>query len=77
MHVTVCCWFLISFVVGGGGEQCGHDFTALEGLQMALAFRLDAISQGPKKSCFQGPTPQTCPRNGCCPHQKHYARGAV
>ncbi len=20
---------------------------------------------------------QTCPRNGCCPHQKHYARGRI
>ncbi len=27
---------------------------------------------------FQGPTPSsTCPRNGCCPHQKHYARGRI
>jgi hypothetical protein len=29
----------------------------LFGLQMALAYQLDAISQGPKTFDFQGPTP--------------------
>jgi hypothetical protein len=26
---------------------------------------------------FQGPTPPTWPSNGCCPHQKCYARGPI
>jgi hypothetical protein len=26
---------------------------------------------------FQGPTPSTCPRNECCPHQKHSAQGCI
>jgi hypothetical protein len=30
--------------------------------QMALAYPLDAISQGPKKSRFQAPITPTCPR---------------
>jgi hypothetical protein len=41
-----------------GGGQCGN-VTLLHwrGAQMALAYRLDAISQGPKKSRFPGPHP--------------------
>jgi hypothetical protein len=36
-----------------------HYFRNLEffGPQMALVYRLDAISKGPKNSWFQGPTP--------------------
>jgi hypothetical protein len=26
---------------------------------------------------FQGQSPPTCPSNGCCPHQKHYALGFI
>ncbi len=26
---------------------------------------------------FQGPTPPTCPSNGCFPHQKHYVWGRI
>jgi hypothetical protein len=26
---------------------------------------------------FQGPTPSHFPSNGCCPHQKHYARSCI
>jgi hypothetical protein len=32
------------------------------GPQMALAYRLDAISQGPKTLNFQGPTPSHLPK---------------
>ncbi len=28
-----------------------------------------------KVSISRAQPPPTCPRNGCCPHQKHYARG--
>jgi hypothetical protein len=45
---------------------------------MAIACRLDAISQGQKKSRFPGPNPPpTFPRNGCCRHQKHYVMDAA
>ncbi len=41
-------------------------------------YRLDAISQDPKKlSLSRAKPPPTCPRNGCCPHQKHHARGRI
>jgi len=40
--------------VGGGLGPGNHEFF---GNQMALAYRLDAISQGPKSLNFQGPTP--------------------
>jgi hypothetical protein len=44
---------------------------------MTLAHWLDAIT-GPKKvSISRARLPPTCPRNGCCPHQKHYARGRI
>jgi hypothetical protein len=33
------------------------------GPQVALAYRLDAVSQDPKNSQFLG-TPRSCPRNG-------------
>ncbi len=47
--------------------------------QMELAYRLDAISKGPKYSRFPGPNPlpPTCPRNGCCLHKKRNARGLI
>jgi hypothetical protein len=33
---------------------------------------------GPKKvSISRDHPPPTCPRNGCCPHQKHYTRGCI
>ncbi len=33
---------------------------------------------GPKKlSISRAQPPPTCPSNGCCPHQKHYARGRI
>ncbi len=34
------------------------------GLQMTLAYRLDAISQGPKNSNSRAQPPPTCPNNG-------------
>ncbi len=45
--------------------------------QMALAYRRHAISQGPKVSISRALPPPTCPRNGCCPHQMHYAFGHI
>ncbi len=38
--------------------------THFVGPQMALAYQLDAISQGLKTLEFQGPTPSHFPRNG-------------
>ncbi len=38
-----------------GAERTGRICTS--SLQMALVYRLDAISQGPKKSRFPGPNP--------------------
>jgi hypothetical protein len=33
---------------------------------------------GPKKLSISRPqSPPTCPRNGCCTHQKHYERGRI
>jgi hypothetical protein len=50
MYLTVSC-LLISYKFFGP--------------QMALAYRLDAISQGPKKlSNSRAQPPTTCPRNG-------------
>ncbi len=47
---------------------------------MALAYRLDAISQGPKYSISRAQPPPTCPSNGSTvfyTHQNHYARGRM
>ena len=30
-----------------------------------------------KVSISRAQSPPTCPRNGCCPHQKHYAQGRI
>jgi hypothetical protein len=44
------------------------------GPKMALACRLDAISQGPYKVSISRAQPHpTCQSNWCCPHKKHYA----
>jgi hypothetical protein len=45
--------------------------------QMALAYRLDAISQRQKLSISRAQPHPTCPSKRCCPHQKHYARGRI
>jgi hypothetical protein len=48
--------------VGGG---LGPGNLKYFGPKMALTYRLDVISQGPKNSRFSGPNPPpTCPRNG-------------
>jgi hypothetical protein len=47
------------------------------GPQMALTYRLDAISQGPKTRDFQGPTPSHSPSEWISTHPKHYARGCI
>jgi hypothetical protein len=50
------------------------------GPQMAFACWLDATSHftGSKKvSISRAQPPPICPRNGCCPHQKHYTRGRI
>jgi hypothetical protein len=41
----------------GGGRGVGPGNRDFFGPQMALAFRLNAISQGPKKYQFPGPSP--------------------
>jgi hypothetical protein len=44
--------------------------------KMALAYLLDGISQGPKNSDFQGPTPSHLPSNGSA-GIKNIMQGAV
>jgi hypothetical protein len=49
-------------------------FWAPNGTRLSARCRLT----GPKKvSISRAQPPPTCPRNGCCPHQKHYARGRI
>ncbi len=48
---------LFSFLCTGGASRVFWP-------QMALAYRLDAISQGLKTLEFQGPTPSHLPSNG-------------
>ncbi len=39
---------------------------------------IDECHLGPKNSRYPGPNPlPTCPSNGCCTHQNHYARGRI
>ncbi len=64
MYLTVVSWFLISFVMGGSGSSRANKFLYAPappppqyGPQMALAYRLDAISVGPKNSRIPGPNP--------------------
>ncbi len=53
-------------------------FLVLEffGPQMALAYRLDTISQGLKNSPFRAQLPPTCPRNVSV-HIKNITHGAI
>ncbi len=44
---------------------------------MALAYRLDAISQGPKNYRIPGPNPLLLPQKWICTHPKYYARGCI
>ncbi len=88
MYLTVSSWFLISFVLGGaawagrlssfmhlsGPSKINFEFF---GPQMALACRLNAISQGLKTLNFQGSTPSHLPSLWICTHPKHYARGCI
>jgi hypothetical protein len=64
-----------SFIASGSQQlwNLDPDFFNLEffGPQMALANRVDAISQGPKKSRFHGPT---CACYGAGRIKKHFAR---
>ncbi len=65
MYLTVVSWFLISFVMGGSGSSTANKFLyaaappppSVYGPQMTFAYRLDAISQGPKNSRIPGPNP--------------------
>jgi hypothetical protein len=76
MYLTVSSSFLISFVMGGSGPsrlikflyspappppQYGPLIHKFFGPQMAVAYRLDAISQGPKNSRIPGPNPLPLP----------------
>ncbi len=47
------------------------------GPQMALAYRLDAISQGPKNSRIPGPNPLPLSLVMDMHASKHYARGCI
>ncbi len=58
-------------------ETVSEDFMEFFGPQMALAYRLDAISQGPKYSQIPEPKPpHTSPRNGYA-HIQNIMHGAV
>ncbi len=61
-------------ITWASGRGLGPGYLEFFGPQMALAFQLDAISQEPKNLAQP---PPTCPRNGCCPHQKYYLMGRI
>ncbi len=62
--------------VGGGWAPGILEFF---GPQMALAYRLDAVSQGLKNSRIPGPNalPLALTMFTLCTHPKHYARGCI
>jgi hypothetical protein len=65
LYLTVVSSFLISFVMGGSGRSRAikflyapaHPPLEFVGPQMALPYRPEAISQGPKNSQIPGPKP--------------------
>jgi hypothetical protein len=86
IYTSLCLMLLMraASITWASGRGLGPGNLEFFGSQMALAYRLDVISQGPKNSQFPGPKkllisranpPPSCPRYGCCPHQKHYAWG--
>ncbi len=50
---------------------------SITGPQMALGYRLDAISQGLKNSRFPGPNPLPLAQVMDAAASKHYARGRI
>jgi hypothetical protein len=60
----------------GQGRRLGLEILSFLGPHMALAYQLDAISQGPKKSRFPRTHPlPLAPRNGSA-HIKNITHGA-
>ncbi len=57
-------------------SKCSTKALEFFGPKMALAYRLDAISQGPKNSRFPFQPPPTCPRNVSA-HIKNITHGAI
>jgi hypothetical protein len=48
-------------ITWGNGRGLGPGILEIFGPQMALAYRLDALSQGPKNSQIPGPNPLPLP----------------
>jgi hypothetical protein len=68
-----------AYITWASGSGLGPGNLNFFGPQMALAYLLDTISQGPKKSRFPGtnPLPLALIMDAVCPHQKHYARARI
>jgi hypothetical protein len=56
-------WMRAYPLLGGVGGDWALEFLDFFGPQMALAYRLEAISQGPKNSNSRAQPPPTSPRN--------------
>jgi hypothetical protein len=80
IYMALCIMLLMraAFITWARERGLGPGNLNFFGPQMALAYRFNAISQGPKKVSISRARPSTtCPCNGCCPHQKQYARGHI
>jgi hypothetical protein len=64
-------------ITWASGRWLGPGNPEFFGSQMALAYRLDAISQGLKNSCFPGPNPLPLALVMYLTHRKHFARGRI
>ncbi len=49
----------------------------LSGPKWHSPISLMSFHKAQKSLDFQGQPPPTCPQNGCCLHQRHYARGRI
>ncbi len=72
VHNVLDAWISIT---RGRGRGLGPRIWEFFGPQIALAYRLDAISQGPKNSRIPGPNPLPLPQ--VMNIQKHYAQGCI
>jgi hypothetical protein len=85
IYMSLCVMLLMraASIAWASGRGLGAGNLRFFGPQMALAYWPGTISQGPKNrvgpkiSISRAQPPPTCPRNGCCPHQKHYAPGRI
>ncbi len=79
MHVTAYSLLLVSnkFCSGGGGGGSSAVMTLphWRGSKWHSPFGSMPFHRAQKSLVSRAQPPHTCPRNGCCPHQKHYARG--